>query len=195
MAGRILSCYCSENSAAQAVYLNSLLHRPTEVSQAHEMSMPQARLILNSESPSSVCGSSILPVAQTVNLRSSVSSLLVPALMSNWPSKASDAVSYRVPRPGAGFVPASTTLGRPSDDSVITVAASFRLVIWLGFCHLASVSFPFFKRVWNSAGFSLLCRLSLVAEIRGSSLGAVRGLLIAAASLVAEHGLEVGGFQ
>ena len=40
-----------------------------------------------------------------------------------------------------------------------------------------------------------MCGLSLVIVSRGCSLAAVRGLLIAVASLVAEHRLEVHGFQ
>ena len=40
---------------------------------------------------------------------------------------------------------------------------------------------------FGCAGSSLLCGLSLVVESEGYSLVAVRGLLIAVASLVAEH--------
>ena len=44
--------------------------------------------------------------------------------------------------------------------------------------------------IFGCAGSSLLCRFSLVEESWGYFLVAVLGLLIAVASLVAEHGLE-----
>ena len=50
--------------------------------------------------------------------------------------------------------------------------------------------------IFGCTGSSLaVCGLSLVIVSRGCSLAAVRGLLIAVASLVAEHRLEVHGFQ
>ena len=42
--------------------------------------------------------------------------------------------------------------------------------------------------VYDCAGSSLLCRLSLAAASRGYCLAVVHGLLIAIASLVAQHG-------
>ena len=51
---------------------------------------------------------------------------------------------------------------------------------------LFSLSFIYFWLHWV---FFMTCRLSLVAASKGSSLVAVCGLLIAAASLVADHRL------
>lgn len=61
---------------------------------------------------------------------------------------------------------------------------------------IPSRSFTFFTVCWSmsaDAGSSLPCGLSSRCSQRGLDLGAVRGLLVAAASPVAEHGLQAAG--
>ena len=61
---------------------------------------------------------------------------------------------------------------------------------------IPSRSFTFFTVCWSmsaGAGSSLPCGLSSRCSQRGLDLGAVRGLLVAAASPVAERGLQAAG--
>ena len=61
----------------------------------------------------------------------------------------------------------------------------------VGSCYFSATfnCISFYLFIYGCAGLLLLCRLSLVAASRGYSLVAVCGLLIAVASLIAEHGL------